>query len=146
MLIGWTADSRRLILSIWQQDENRIQTLDVDSEAVQPLITTGRPWLTGASISPDEDWIAYVDEVPGRMAPGIFVSRLDGTERRLLVQLDTWMVGLPLWSPDGNWLAFLATNTDTMRPKGTPGLVNVKTCYVVPLANLDGEIQSWVNP
>ena len=145
-LIGWTTDSRRLILSIWQQDENRIQALDVNSEAVQPLITTGRPWLTGASISPDEDWIACVDRVPGRMAPGIFVSRLDGTERRLLIQLDTWMVGLPLWSPDGNWLAFLATNTDTMRPEETPGLVNVETCQVVPLANLDGAIQSWVNP
>jgi Tol biopolymer transport system component len=80
------------------------------------------------------------------MAPGIFVSRLDGTERRLLIQLDTWMIGLPLWSPDGNWLAFLATNTDTMRPEETPGLVNVETCQVVPLANLDGAIQSWVNP
>jgi WD40 repeat protein len=146
MLIGWTADSRRLILSIWQQDENRIQALDVNSEAVQPLITTGRPWLTGASISPDEDWIAYVDRVPGRMAPGIFVSRLDGTERRLLIQLDTWTVGLPLWSPDGNWLAFLATNTDTMRLEETPGLVNVNNCQVIPLANLDGVIQSWLNP
>jgi WD40 repeat protein len=145
-LIGWTADSRQLILSIWQQGENRIRALDVDSEAVQSLITTGQPWLTGVSISPDEDWIAYVDKVPGRMAPGIFVSRLDGAEKRLLVQLDTWTVGLPLWSPDGNWLAFLAMNTDTMRPEGTPGLVNVKTCQVVPLADLGGEIQSWVNP
>ena len=144
ILIGWTAKSRQLIFSTLGQYENRVQALDVDSGAVQSLITTSRPWNNGVSVSPDETQIVYVDRVPGKMAPGIFVSRLDGTEKRLLVQLDTWLAGLPLWSPGGDWLAFLAINTDKMNGTGVPGLVNVDTCQVVPLPNLNGEIRGWV--
>ena len=130
-LSGWTADSRQLLLTAWQQEE--IQLLDVDSGAVQPLITISETLDDSAAISPDGSRIAYMDKVPGRMTPGIYISRLNGTEKRLLVQLDTWTAGLPLWSPDGNWLAFLVGDTDAQNPNGIPALVNVKTCQVVPL-------------
>ncbi len=141
-LSGWTADSRQLVLSFWQRGET--QLLAVDSGAVQPLITISETGDASAAISPDGSRIAYMDKVPGRMTPGIYISRLDGTEKRLLVQLDTWTVGLPLWSPDGNWLAFLVGDTDAQNPNGIPALVNVKTCQVVPLPGLNGEVRGWV--
>jgi Tol biopolymer transport system component len=78
------------------------------------------------------------------MNPGIFISRLDGSDRRLLVQLDTWTVSKPRWSPDGNWLAFTATDTDLYSMPLTPGLVNIATCQVIPLKGLDGEIEGWL--
>jgi Tol biopolymer transport system component len=108
------------------------------------LFTINQTLDDSAAISPDGSRIAYMDKIPGRMNPGIFVSRLDGTEKRLLVQLDTWTVGLPLWSPDGNWLAFLVGDTDTPSPNDIPALVNVKTCQVVPLPGLNGEMRGWV--
>jgi len=142
-LSGWTADSRQLLMTVWQQEE--IQLLDVDSGTVQSLITINQTLDNSATISPDGRRIAYMDKVPGRMTPGIFVSSLDGTQKRLLVQLDTWTVGLPLWSPDGNWLAFLVVDTeDALHPDGIPALVNLKTCQVVPLPDLLGEIRGWV--
>jgi Tol biopolymer transport system component len=78
------------------------------------------------------------------MNNGIFISRLDGSDRRLLVQLDTWSVGRPLWSPDGAWLAFTVADNDKYNPPLIPTLVNVATCQVVPLNGLNGEIEEWV--
>ncbi len=141
-LAGWASNSQQLVVSDWQK--GNIQLLDVNSGAMRPLFSIGRPWDGSAFVSPDGKWIAYVDRVQGKMTPGIFVSRLDGTEQRLLIQLDTWGVGLPIWSPDGIWLAFRVLNMDAMNPEGMLGLVNVKTCQVVPLVNLKGEIRGWM--
>ncbi len=143
-LIGWMNDSQRLVFSTWGSQKNQIQTLDVGSGVVHLLITTSRPWNIGAAISLDGDWIAYVDKVPGRRMPGIFISHLDGTEERLLVQLEAWGVGELLWSPDGNWLAFSALDMNAMLPESVPALVNVRTCQVVLLPHLNGGIRGWV--
>ena len=78
------------------------------------------------------------------MTPGIFISRLDGSDRRLLVQLDTWSVAKPRWRPDGHWLAFSVMDTDLFTTPITPGLVNIETCQVIPLKRLDGEIEGWL--
>jgi Tol biopolymer transport system component len=77
------------------------------------------------------------------MTPGFFISRLDGSDERLLIQLDTWSVSQPRWSPDGNWLAFSVMDTDLFTTPLTSGLVNVATCQVVPLKGLDGQIEGW---
>jgi hypothetical protein len=138
---GWTPDGRK-VLAVTVQGS--VQLLDVAGGAAQSLSFIRQSGDMDISISPDGQWIAFVDKVPGRMNPGIYISRLNGTEKRLLVQLDTWTAGLPLWSPDGNWLAFLVGDTDAQNPNGIPALVNVKTCQVVPLPGLNGELRGWV--
>jgi Tol biopolymer transport system component len=97
------------------------------------------------SISPDGKWIAFANKVTGRMTPGIFVSRLGGSEKRLLVQLDYWIADRPRWSPDGKWLSFEVIDTDQMTSPPVSALVNVETCQVVPLSMLNGTIEQWLH-
>ena len=144
MVGGWTPDGQKVIGVSAQGGGIPAQLFEVGGGTAQTLDFIRQPGDENISISPDGQWVAFTDKVPGRMTPGIFVSRLDGTEQRLLVQLDSWSVGLPLWSPDGDWLAFGVVNTDVMQPESTPALVNLKTCQVVPLSHLRGEIRGWV--
>ena len=141
---GWTPDGQKVIGVTLQGGSDSVQLLDVAGGAAQTLAFIQQSGDTDVSISPDGGWIAFVDKVPGRMTPGIFISRLDGSDRRLLVQLDTWAVNRPHWSPDGNWLSFSVMDTDLFTTPLTPGLVNVATCQVVPLKGLDGEIEGWL--
>lgn len=97
-------------------------------------------------ISPDGKWIAYLDRVPGHMANGLFVAHPDGTNRWLLVQLDYWqLVGKISWTPDGEWLSFSVLDSDAYAPVSTVGLVNLNSCQVISLPQLDGVILGWVD-
>ena len=78
------------------------------------------------------------------MAPGIYLTRLDGSEKRLLVQLDDLSVFSPLFGLDNRWLTISVRNTDLPNSPITPALVNVATCQGIPLRNLNGEIRGWV--
>ena len=141
---AWMPDGQKVVGVTIQGGSDSVQLLNVSGGAAQTLAFIQQSGDTNVSISPDGQWIAFVDKVLGRMSPGIFIARLDGSDRRLLVQLDTWSVGIPRWSPDGNWLAFTATDTDLYSTPLTPGLVNIATCQVVPLKGLDGEIEGWL--
>ena len=145
-LATWSPDSKKILYSLKNENdiralylydtisESNIFLFTVDSEAPSPVF------------SPDGQWIAFRDRVPGRMTEGVYISQTAGTEKRLLVQLDYWIVGNLHWSPDGKWLAFSVLNTDQFTPTSTTGLLELETCQVTPLDNLDGAIQSWVNP
>ncbi len=142
-LAGWSGDEYVLI-----QSGNEIELLNVSDGSRQTLLTTdydsyGSP---SAAISPDGQWLVYLEHVVGKMSPGIYVSRLDGSEKRLLVQLDHWMIFPSLFSPDGNWLAINVMNTDFSNTPMTPALINLETCQIIPLPGVDGEIKGWVNP
>ena len=143
-LDGWSGDGESLLI----QTGTRIELLSVSHGSRTLLIETkhnsyGSP---SAALSPDGQWLAYLDEVPGKIIPGLFLSRLDGTDKRLLAQLEHWPVFSPVFSPDGKWLAVSMLNTDLPNAPVTPVLVNLGTCQVVPLPGLDGEIKGWVNP
>jgi Tol biopolymer transport system component len=144
--VDWMPDSKKLIVVPTQNGINTSpQLLDVAGGASQTITAVQRPSDRKLSISPDGQWIAFTDNVIGRMAPGIFISRLDGSEKRLLVQLDYWMVAFPVWSPDGKWLTFSVTNPDQFQTLTTPSLINVENCQVIPLTGLNGEIEQWIN-
>ncbi len=143
-LFGWTPDGQRLLFNIYQQDGTPIQSMDVASGNIETLITQPQSYNSSVSISPDGAWIAYADKVIGKMYPGIFISRLDGSEKKLLMQLEGWVTVASAWSADGKWLTINVTDTNQFQPITVPALVNVDTCQVVPLMNLNGEIVEWI--
>lgn len=145
-LIDWMPDSKKLIV-LGAGAQRPIQLVDITNGVIETLnIVRIEPQSIDVAISPDQNWIAYGDKVPGKgYIPGIYISHLDGTEKRLLVQLDKWYASQVRWSSDGKWLAFLMSNgEDETNLEGTPALVNVESCQLVPLTKLLGPIAQWV--
>ncbi len=142
-LAGWSGSDHVLI-----QSGNKIELLSVSDGSRQTLLTTDYDSYgsTSAAISSDGQWLVYLEHVIGKMTPGVYISRLDGSEKRLLVQLDHWAVFSPLFSPDGKWLIFNVLNTDLPNASVIPALINLETCEIVPLSDVNGEIKGWVNP
>jgi hypothetical protein len=130
---GWTSDSKRVVFVEANPNNYIIKTVNIESGSVHSLIDTQQSYIWFASVSPDHEWIAYSEKVPGRMAPGIFMVRLDGSEKRLLVQLDYWMSSVASWGQDGNWLVFNLTDMDRSGSPTTQAALNVETCQFFPL-------------
>ncbi len=144
-LRGWATDGRNLVIVAAQGAESQIALFNMATKEFIPLVPTrGVTWEVTVSLSSDGQWLAYTEKVTGRIGAGLYISRLDGSERRLLVQLDYWPVYLPVWSPDGKWLAFSVSNNDLPDGLVGAGLINVDTCQVVPLPAIQGEIHGWV--
>jgi hypothetical protein len=142
--VGWIADHQKLLVMTRETNQRDvIKTIDLATGIIHTVFAS-QYQMTIPSLSPDGQWVAYADKVLGKMADGIYVTRLDGSERRLLVQLDHRWPGIPHWSPDGKWLAFGVSQDDFLNPAMLPTLVNVETCQVVSLTSLKGEIQGWV--
>ena len=80
-------------VTAWQQEASNYNFSRWAAAQYGVGLRSGEPLDDSVAISPDGQRVAYMDKVPGRMTPGIFVSRLDGTEQRLLVQLDSWSAG-----------------------------------------------------
>lgn len=108
------------------------------------LLRTEQAYANDMAISSDGLWMAYLDKVPGKMTPGVYLARIDGSDKRLLMQLDHWVAFTPVFSPDGRWLAINVMDTDLPDTPIIPTLIEVSSCKIVPLSDLKGsEIQEW---
>jgi hypothetical protein len=139
-LAGWTSDSQAVLL----QTASKVELLNLNDGARRTLLET-RYDATGfspAALSPDSGSLAYLDDVPGGMTPGLYLKALPDGEPRLLAQLDYWSVYNPVFSPDGQWLAFSVLDGDTAQDEYAFAL-NLATCQAFPLP-LDGAIQQWL--
>ncbi len=143
MPIGWLPDGQTILYSALGKDGFMLKSYNMQNGVRQDLFTIHSK-AGSATLSPDGQWLAYVDQVTGKMTPGLYLSRLDGSEKQLLVQLDHWVVMTPVFSPDGRWLIFNVLNTDLPDAPVTPALVNLETCQVFPLLDINGEARGWV--
>ena len=78
-LSGWSGDGQFLLI----ETGGRIELLNVNNGSRTILLETklnsfGSP---SAALSPDGQWLAYLEKVPGKSDPGLFLSRTDGTEQ-----------------------------------------------------------------
>lgn len=87
-------------------------------------------------VSPDNQWVAFAERPKGKMGDGVYISRLDGSDRRLIAQLDYWVALNPSWSQDSKWIVFYILNTDLFDAENpVPAAVNIENCDVISLTN-----------
>jgi hypothetical protein len=145
--IGWLPDNQTIVFGaqvgdIYNLYEHVFKTYNLQTGETKSLfpITIKTPI---GSISPDGQWIAFNDRLFGANLDGaVFISRLDGSERKLVAMLDNTLAFHPVWSPDGQWLIVSIREPYTPKPT-SPVLVNPFTCQVVRLENIQGEVQAW---
>jgi hypothetical protein len=144
-LAGWSGDGQSLLI----QSGAKIELLNINDGSRTLLLETqnnsyGSP---SAALSPDGQWLAYLDKVIGRMMPGLYLKALPDGEPRLLAQLEYRSIFSPIFSPDGKWLAFSTFNIDTPDPmQADPVILNIQTCQAIPLVGVQGEARQWLQP
>jgi len=143
--IGWLPDNQTIVYGaqvgdIYNLYEHIFKTYNLQTGETKSLFPITIKTPIGA-LSPDGQWIAFNTRLFGANLDGaVFISRLDGSERKLVAMLDDTLAFHPVWSPDGQWL--IVSVVEPYKPT-SPVLVNPFTCQVVRLENVRGEVQSW---
>jgi hypothetical protein len=136
---GWLPDNQTIIFSTIGGDGFTFRSHNLQSGETKELFTIQNKTGYG-SVSPDGQWLVFADRVFGANNWGIFISRLDGSERKQVVATEVPTAFTSVWGPDGQWLIVNTTKQD-----GTmiPVLVNPFTCQVARLSNFNGMIEGW---
>jgi hypothetical protein len=144
--IGWLPDNQTIVYGaqvgdIYNLYEHVFKTYNLQTGETKSLFPITIKTATGA-ISSDGQWIAYNARLFGTNLDGAtFISRLDGSERKLVAMLDNTLAFHPVWSPDGQWL--IVSVVEPYKPT-SPVLVNPSTCQVIPLPDIEGTVQQWI--
>ena len=140
--MAWMPDGNRLLYTVASRDGASLRMMDVhtgESSALTDLNYSGNP-----VISPDGKQVAFEEMLPLDKY-GLFISNLDGSNRKLLADGDPYVVTVPSWSPDGHWVIASVHDPDTTKhPYATPALIQIDTCEIIPLINLEGYVTSWI--
>ncbi len=138
-VVGWLPDNETVVYGALGGAGYTFKTYNLQSGVTQELFTIQNKAGYGA-LSPDGQWIVFADRVFGANNWGIFVARLDGSDRRPVASPDVPTAFISLWSPDSNWVLL-----NTMAPDGkdVPVLVNPFTCQAARLSNIHGMVEAW---
>jgi len=137
--VGWLPDNQTIVYGAMSGDGFTFTTYNLQSGETKNLFSFQNKAGFGA-ISPNGQLIAFSDRIFGATNSGIFISRLDGSERRLVASEDVATAFASVWSPDGQWLVITTRNTDGV---DIPVLVNPFTCEAAQLNDVNGTIEGW---
>ena len=140
-LVGWSASNQLLITAPGPQGVI-VQALDLASGVTEDLFVMSSN-KADTVISPDGAWIAYTNSRGGMLGNGLYISRLDGSQARLLAALDGRALYFPIWSPDGNWLILSLSDSSDPVDQMAHALVSLDACVIAALPDLGGEVYSW---
>lgn len=133
-LVGWMPDGRLLYSVPGRENEYISYAVDLQSGNTEVVSESN-----SESISPDGKHTLTSEKTFGDRWL-LYVSNLDGTNRRPLNDSSLWVL-TPLWSLNGQWL--LAGISDLDPGSTIGGLINLGTCEVIPLPDLKGNLMSW---
>ena len=140
--VGWLSDNQTVIYGTLDREGEGfdLMTYNLQNGETKALFTIHKNKAGyGAAVSSDGQWIVFADRL-GTTNWSIFVSRIDGSERKLLAEPEVPAFD-PVWSPAGQWLIL---NTQNAELKQIPVLVNPFSCQVVHLNNINGMIEGWI--
>jgi Tol biopolymer transport system component len=137
----WMPDGKRLIYNLVSGERASLHSIDVQTGEVSLISEVGSG---SVDISPDGTRLAFQENLPLDKY-GLFVSDADGSNRRMLADGDPYVVTVPAWSPDGNWVIATVHDPDpNKRPVAMLTLIDPDTCQIIPVPNLSGYVTSWV--
>jgi len=139
---AWMPDGDRLLYMTVSRDSVSLQIMNVQTGEVASLFDTN--YNGTVVVSPDGKRLAFEEMLPLDKY-GLFVSDLDGSNRKLLADGDPYIVTIPAWSPDGQWvIATVHDPSASAEPNSTLALIHVDTCQIIPVPNLRGYVTSWL--
>jgi len=136
---GWT-DNQTIWYTVMGGDGFTLTSYNLQSGEATTSFKIHNKAGYGA-ISPDGQWIVFADHAEdGTINWGIYMARLDGSERQLVVDPQIATAFASYWSPDGQWLL---VNTRDLEDNNIPILVNPFTCEVLALKHIEGTVEGW---
>ncbi len=135
--VGWL-DEQTIVYSVLSGEKFDLKTYNLQSGEVKGLFPIHNK-AGYAAISPDGQWIVFADRQFGETNWGIFISRLDGSERKWIIAPDVPTAFMAVWGPDGQWLIVNTLEKD----QNIPVLVNPFTCQAFVLNGLQGTVEGW---
>jgi Tol biopolymer transport system component len=140
---AWSPDGKQLAWYVggdfgqgWQVG---LAVFDLEAKTARLLhgyTNVGRGgWFAAPVWSPDGQWLAFSAEDQEQARAGMWITRVDGQEERLITSEGKRGYSPPVWSPDSRWLAAGRT------------LYEVGTWRAQPLAlPPDAEVAAWTDP
>jgi len=117
----WTADGKRLVFISEHAGQNGIWWQPADGSGAAELLylpPEGDPYE--ALLSPDGKWLVYRTGPAARPARSIFMTRVGGDGKSILLVGGGSYIQMPKLSPDGHWLAYQSNETGTFEVYARP--------------------------
>ena len=140
-IVAWMPDGSGLLFSVPGPNGSSHRVLDPQTGKTRTLLNVNYD-QSNIDISPDGKRLAFSEKVFGDKVAW-YVSNLDGSQRRLLIDTEpTYTISPAFWSPDGDWLAFTVSD-QVEHSMVHVTLLQVDTCQIVLLPKLVGNVSAW---
>ncbi len=134
---------RRLVYENWSYESNiwRIPGRHAPPDASPALVIGSTMWDLQPGIAPDGQHIALVSTRSGSFE--LWMQALDGGPARQLTQFEGPFVGVPRWSPDGDFLAFVARTGENA--SDVVYVLDVERAEAIPITDstYSSTVPSW---
>ena len=142
LMQGWLPDGRILYTTL---DENGPVLKLIDPQNGENFTLFNVPELTAPiAVSQDGKRLAlgWQEQKIGKQI--LYIFSLNGTQRKPLLEMDSeGVINRLVWSPDGKWLLIDLSWNIPDEPY-SKAMINVDTCQIIPLSNLEGSVWSWI--
>ena len=138
--MAWMPDGKRLLYTVESRDGAFLHLIDLQTGEIRSLFVMN--YNGTIVVSPDGKRLAFEEILPLDKY-SLFVSGLDGSNRKLLADGAPYTTTVPAWSPDGYWVITTVHDPDPIK-QPILALIQVNTCQIILLLNLSGYVTSWL--
>ena len=137
---GWLSDNQTIVYAVMGGDGFTYSHIITCKAARRKNYSRSKTKPATARFHPTDSGSFLLTGYLARTNWGIFISRLDGSDRRLVAEPEVPTAFASVWGPDSQWLIINTMNQDELQ---MPVLVNPFSCQSVRLHNINGSIEGW---
>jgi len=138
---AWMPDGKSLLYTVGSRAGVSVRIMDVQTGEVSSLFDNN--YNGTMVVSRDGKRLAFEEMLPLDKY-GLFVSDLDGSNRKLLADGNPYIVTVPAWSPDGQWVMASVHDANASNQPAALALIGVDSCQIIPVPSLSGYVSSWL--